>query len=43
MLTPLPWLTLDEPLTILSQVISRAYARGQYPDEKSLSDYHPRT
>ena len=43
MLTPLPRLTLDETLKILSQVISWAYARGQYPDEKSLSDHHPRT
>ena len=41
MLTPLPCLTLDETLKILSQVISWAYARGRRPDEKSLSDYRP--
>ena len=43
MLTPLPRLTLDETLKILSQVISWAYARGDAPDEKSLSDYRPHT
>ena len=41
MLTPLPRLTLDETLKILSQVIS--WARGRRPDEKSLSDYRPHT
>ena len=43
MLTPPPGPTLDESLEFLSRFIAWAYARGRRPDEKSMSDYHPRT
>ena len=39
----LPHQTLDEIPIILPQVISWAYARGDVPDEKSLSDFRIHT